>query len=120
MASVKKTLGTPRPVAHDELTDVAHDELTDVAMHCVHSFIGPKACVTGRHGPWAEALAAPLSQWLCLCATHLRPGITLPINDSIIDSNFSGTWELGRFCALFGPKESGDKPGGVEFGCFPG
>ena len=39
MASVK-TLGTPRPVAHYELTDVAHDELTDVAMHCVHSFIG--------------------------------------------------------------------------------
>ena len=34
------TVLTPRPVAHDELTDVAHDELTDVATRCVHSFIG--------------------------------------------------------------------------------
>ena len=110
MASVK-TLGTPRPVAHDELTDVA--------MHCVHSFIGqrPKACVTGRHGPWytsgAQAQAAP-----CLSGYDLRPGInepTLPINEStrsIIDSNLprtksSGTWELGRF--------SGDKRSSLEF-----
>ena len=36
-----------------------------------------------------------------------------------------GTRELGRFCALFGPKESGDeavtsgdKLGGMEFACF--
>ena len=28
----QKDLGAPRPVAHDELTNVA--------MHCVHSFIG--------------------------------------------------------------------------------
>ena len=99
-----KTLGTPRPVAHDELTDVA--------MHCVRSFIGPKACVTGLHRPWdtseAQALAAPLSQWLEHCLSS---------------SPELGNW--AAFAHFFGPKVSGDeavtngdKLGGMEFACF--
>ena len=82
------------------------------------AFPSRKACVTGRHGPWdtsgAQALAAPLSQWLerCLCTTpgpgldsHLRPGNLCPLMNqhcplmnqpvSILTQIFE-PWEFGR------------------------
>ena len=102
---------------------VAHDELTGEAMHCVHSFTGHLSHGATRLMRHLGDSSATLSQ---------RPGIneptlpineptlsinepTLPINESarsIIDSNLPRTKssrELGRFCALFGPKESGDE-----------